>query len=90
MVGIHVRIVDEIYVFGKIVERCPHPRGALPLRSPPAIQLAGPPASPCRSALDVVASFTTPVDIEYMHNLFLQDDVVNGMAYVHMMCVIHT
>ncbi len=50
----------------------------------------GPPASPCRSALDVVASFTTPVDIVSMHNLFLQDDVVNGMAYVHVMCVIHT
>ena len=48
----------------------------------------GPP-SPCRSALDVVASFTTPVDIVSMHNLFLQD-VVNGMAYVHVMCVIHT
>lgn len=50
---------------------------------------SGPPASPCRSALDVVASFTTPVDIVSMHNLFLQD-VVNGMAYVHVMCVIHT
>ena len=50
----------------------------------------GPPASPYRSALDVVASFTTPVDIVSMHNLFLQDDVVNGMAYVHVMCVIHT
>ena len=50
---------------------------------------AGPPASPCRSALVVVASFTTPVDIVSMHNLFLQD-VVNGMAYVHVMCVIHT
>ena len=49
----------------------------------------GPPALPCRSALDVVASFTTPVDIVFMHNLFLQD-VVNGMAYVHVMCVIHT
>ena len=45
--------------------------------------------SPCRSALDVVASFTTPVDTVSMHNLFLQD-VVNGMAYVHVMCVIHT
>ena len=50
---------------------------------------AGPPASPCRSALDVVASFTTPVEKVSMHNLFLQD-VVNGMAYVHVMCVIHT
>ena len=37
--------------------------------------------SPCRSTLDVVASFTTPVEIVSMHNLFLQD-VVNGMAYV--------
>ena len=62
--------------------------GMLPLRSSPANQLAGPP-SPCRSALDVVASFTTPVDIVSMHNLFLQD-VVNGMAYVHVMCVIRT
>ena len=43
----------------------------------------------CRSALDVVARFTTLVDIVSMHNLFLQD-VVNGMAYVHVMCVIHT
>ena len=75
MVGIHVRFVDDIYVFGKIVGRCPHPRGALPLRSPP-----------CRSALDVVASFTTPVDIVSMHNLFLQE-VVNGMVHVHVMYV---
>ena len=86
MVEIHVRIIDEIYVFGKIVGHCPHPRGALPLRSPPAIRLAGPPASPCRSALDVVASFTTPVDIVSMHNLFLQE-VVNGMVHVHVMYV---
>ena len=49
----------------------------------------GLPGSPSRSALDVVASFTTPVDIVSMHNLFLQD-VVNGMAYVHVMCVIRT
>ena len=49
---------------------------------------AGPPSS-CRSALDVVASFTAPVDIVSLHNLFLQD-VVNVMAYVHVMCVIHT
>ena len=68
MVGIHVRIVDEIYVFGKIIGRCQ------------------PPASPCRSALDVVASFTTPVDIVSMHNLFLQE-VVNGMVHVHVMYV---
>jgi len=61
----------------------------VPLRSPPAIRLAGPPGLPCRSALDVVARFTTPVDIVSLHNLFLQD-VVNGMAYVHVMCVIHT
>ena len=47
---------------------------------------AGPPASPCRSALDVVASFTTPVDIVSMHNLFLQE-VVNGMVHVHVMYV---
>ena len=46
----------------------------------------GPPASPCRSALDVVASFTTPVDIVSMHNLFLQE-VVNGMVHVHVMYV---
>src|SRR3954466_6324532 len=85
MVGIHVRIVDEIYVFGKIAGRFPHPRGALPLRSPPA-RLAGPSASPCRSALDVVASFTTPVYIVSMHNLFLQE-VVNGMVHVHVMYV---
>lgn len=74
MVGIHVRIVDEIYVFGKIAGRCPHTR------------IAGPPASPCHSALDVVASFTTPVDIVSMHNLFLQE-VVNGMVHVHVMYV---
>ena len=43
-------------------------------------------SSPCRSALDVVASFTTPVDIVYMHNLFLQE-VVNGMVHVHVMYV---
>src|SRR3954465_9808091 len=86
MVGIHVRIVDEIYVFGKIVGRCPHPRGALPLRSPPAIRLAGPPASPCRSALNVVASFTAPVDIVSMHNLFLQE-FVYGVVHVHVMYV---
>ena len=52
----------------------------------------GPPASPCRSALDVVASIHTAGRMRfyiYMHNLFLQD-VVNGMAYVHVMCVIHT
>ena len=42
----------------------------------------GPSASPCRSALYVVASFTTPVDIVSMVNLFLQE-VVNGVAYVH-------
>ena len=46
----------------------------------------GPTASPCRSALDVVASFTTPVDIVSMHNLFLQE-VVNGMVHVHVMYV---
>ena len=51
--------------------------------------MIGPPASPYCGSLDVVASFTTPVDIVSMHNLFLQD-VVNGMAYVHVMCVIHT
>ena len=50
--------------------------------------LKGPPSS-SRSALDVIASFTAPVDIVSLHNLFLQD-VVNGMAYVHVMCVIHT
>ena len=44
------------------------------------------PASPCRSALDVVASFTTLVDIVSMHNLFLQE-VVNGMVHVHVMYV---
>ena len=42
--------------------------------------------SPCRSALDVIASFTTPVDIVSMHNLFLQE-VVNGMVHVHVMYV---
>ena len=47
---------------------------------------SGPPASPCRSALDVVVSFTTPVDIVSMHNLFLQE-VVNGMVHVHVMYV---
>ena len=68
MVGIHVRIIDEICVFGKsLIE-------------------SGLPASPCRSALDVVASFTTPVDIVSMHNLFLQE-VVNGMVHVHVMYV---
>ena len=54
MVGIHVRIVDEIYVFG--------------------------------TPVDVVASFTMPVDIVSMHNLFLQE-VVNGMVHVHVMYV---
>ena len=53
------------------------------------VRLAGPLASPCRSVLDIVASFATPVDIVSMHNLFLQD-VVNGMAYVYAMCAIHT
>ena len=53
------------------------------------VKLFYPMKKSCRSALDVVASFTTPVDIVSMHNLFLQD-VVNGMAYVHVMCVIHT
>ena len=49
----------------------------------------GPPVSPSRSVLDVVARFTAPVDFVSMLNLVLQD-VVNGMAYVHVMCVIHT
>src|SRR3954464_11969743 len=48
--------------------------------------MSGPPASPCHSALDVVASFTTPVDIVSMHSLFLQE-VVNGMVHVHVMYV---
>ena len=76
------------YAFSKIIVRCPHPRGTLPLRSPSTNPPTGLP-SPCRSALDVDVSFTTSVDIVSMHNLFLQD-VVNGMAYVHVMCVIHT
>ena len=50
------------------------------------IPTRGPPASPCHSALDVVASFTTPVNIVSMHNLFLQE-VVNGMVHVHVMYV---
>src|SRR3954468_18619574 len=61
-------------------------RRALPLRSPPAISIAGPPTLPCRSALDVVASFTMPVDIVSMDNLFLQE-FVNGMVHVHVMYV---
>ena len=74
---IHDRNADWICVFQN--------HRALPLRS----MILGPPASPCRCALDVIVSFTMPVDIVSMHNLFLQD-VVNGMAYVHVMCVIHT
>ena len=46
----------------------------------------GPPASPCRSALGVVVSFTAPVDIVSMHNLFLKE-VVNSMVHVHVMYV---
>ena len=42
--------------------------------------------NPCRSALDVVASFTTLAEIVSMHNLFLQE-VVNGMVHVHVMYV---
>ena len=56
------------------------------MRSTFSEKSSGPPASPCRSALDVVASFTTPVDIVSMHNLFLQE-VVNGMVHVHVMYV---
>ena len=73
-VEIHDQNADLICVFQKsmIRMRIGSDLGT-PLRSPPAIRLAGPPASPCRSALDDVASFTTPVDIVSMHNLFLQD-----------------
>src|SRR3954470_5097382 len=60
--------------------------GRCPFDPRPLSGIAGPPASPCRSALDVVASFTTPVDIVSMHNLFLQE-VVNGKVHVHVMYV---
>jgi hypothetical protein len=48
---------------------------------------SGPSVLPCYRALDVVGLFTLLVECDCMHNLFLRG-VVNGMAYVHVMCAI--